>query len=380
MCTIKNSCHVPQFLIDTGATICTIRESLIPNKTAIDSTKLTRISGIGGKTRTVGTIELQLELSNHIWVQTFHVLPSGSEAPETPILGLSFLDELGALVNLEKRTLSLKVYGKQVHIPFDKDSRGVTLRVPRRCQFKCEVSIPDTTDRVVLPATLAPQVLLARAVVTPKDGKATILIVNASNREVVLHDFVPDTEPLSNYNIVKTKDAVRWSALKKRLNLGHLTERERALVEPLCKKYRDIFFMEGDKLTTTKIAKQHIRVKPDTEPVYKKPFRNPVYQKQLIREHIEKLRKQKVVEPCVSPWNAPLVLVPKKSLGPDVKRQYRVCIDYRGLNAFIEQDRFPLPNIQDFLDQLNNARYFTCMDLSQGYFQVELDAKSRPLG
>lgn len=71
--------------------------------------------------------------------------------------------------------------------------------------------------------------------------------------------------------------------------------------------------------------------------------------------------------------------MPKKKIDSDGKRQYRVCIDYHGLNAVIEQDRFALPNIQDLLDQLGHARYFTCMDLSQGYFQVELDKASRPL-
>lgn len=339
----------------------------------------TRITGIGGKTRTEGTIDITLELGAQSWVQTFHVLPHGSGAPDTPIIGLSFLEPLGAIVNLTKGTLSLTVNGQDVHIPFEKDSRGVTLRVPRRCQYKCEVPTSELTERVVLPTMLAPQVLLARSVVTPKNGMVTVLIANATDQDVEINDFVLDTEPLSDYEIVTKRGSVRWKTLQKRLKLSHLTPTEKALIEPLCKKYRDIFFMEGDRLTTTPIAKQHIRVKPGTEPVYKKPFRNPVHQKCLIQEHIAKLRQQRVVEPCISPWNSPLVLVPKKNPGPDGKRQYRVCIDYRGLNAVIEQDRFPLPNIQDLLDQLSQARYFTCMDLSQGYFQVELDAKSRPL-
>lgn len=45
-----------------------------------------------------------------------------------------------------------------------------------------------------------------------------------------------------------------------------------------------------------------------------------------------------VIEPCVSPQNAPLLLVPKKNKDTNGKRQNRVCIDYRGLNEVIEQD------------------------------------------
>lgn len=56
-----------------------------------------------------------------------------------------------------------------------------------------------------------------------------------------------------------------------------------------------------------------------------------------------------------------------------------MCIDYRGVNGVIEQDRYPLPNIQDLIDTLGKAKYFTCMDLSQGYYQVELDKDSRPM-
>ena len=91
------------------------------------------------------------------------------------------------------------------------------------------------------------------------------------------------------------------------------------------------------------------------------------------------MQENDIVEPTVSAWNSPIILVPKKD--PDAKgqKQYRVCIDYRGLNAVVEPDRYPLPNIHDLLDKLNNAKYFTCMDLSQGYYQAELEEASRPM-
>lgn len=124
-----------------------------------------------------------------------------------------------------------------------------------------------------------------------------MLIANANDCEVELKDLVVDTEPLTNYDVVTQQDSVRWATLRKQLKLDHLIPVERAMVEPLCKKYRDIFFVEGDKLTTTNIAKQTIRIKPDVEPVYKKPFRKPIHQRDLIREHISKERDRALRKP-----------------------------------------------------------------------------------
>ena len=53
------------------------------------------------------------------------------------------------------------------------------------------------------------------------------------------------------------------------------------------------------------------------------------------------------------------------------------CIDYRRLNAVTKKDVYPLPRISDILDTLAQAKYFSTLDLSAGYWQVELDEDSR---
>lgn len=79
-----------------------------------------------------------------------------------------------------------------------------------------------------------------------------------------------------------------------------------------------------------------------------------------------------LVEPSVSAWNSPLLVVSKK---PDEfgNKKYRAVIDYRNLNKCIQDDKFPLPNITYIIDRLGKATNFSCLDLSQGYYQVELD-------
>ena len=62
---------------------------------------------------------------------------------------------------------------------------------------------------------------------------------------------------------------------------------------------------------------------------------------------------------------------------PKKNGQLRFCIDYRRLNAITKKDVYPLSRIDDILDQLGKAKYFTSLDLASGYWQVKLAKESR---
>jgi len=97
----------------------------------------------------------------------------------------------------------------------------------------------------------------------------------------------------------------------------------------------------------------------DDEPIYIKNYRIPESQKEEIHRQVNKLIDDKIVEPAVSEYNSPLLLVPKKSLPGSATKRWRLVIDYRQINNKLLSDKFPLPRIDDILDQLGRARYFS---------------------
>ncbi|UYV61801.1 hypothetical protein LAZ67_1006658, partial [Cordylochernes scorpioides] len=88
-------------------------------------------------------------------------------------------------------------------------------------------------------------------------------------------------------------------------------------------------------------------------------------------KEVDTMLERKVIQPSESPWSAPVVLVKKKD------GTWRFCVDFRRLNHITKKDVYPLPRIDDVLDHLSSARYYSTMNLKTGYWQVEVDERDR---
>ena len=86
---------------------------------------------------------------------------------------------------------------------------------------------------------------------------------------------------------------------------------------------------------------------------------------------IQEMVEEEVVQESASPWASPVVLVRKKN------GTLRFCVDYRRLNAVTRKDTFPLPHIDDLLDQLSGKTIFTTLDAKRGYWQIRVQAESQ---
>ena len=93
---------------------------------------------------------------------------------------------------------------------------------------------------------------------------------------------------------------------------------------------------------------------------------------EVVRQ-LEDMQKSGIIQPSKSPWSSPVVIVRKR----DGTHSYRYCVDYCKLNTVTKADTFPLPRIDDLLDQLGQAKYFSLVDLASGYWQIRKSEESK---
>lgn len=164
---------------------------------------------------------------------------------------------------------------------------------------------------------------------------------------------------LSEIMSIDTTASVRFE-INPKLENSHL-DFISALVESSC--YEDHYQLSSPNIEL------NIRLTSDA-PFHCSPRRLSVAASESIREILERLLKQGVIRPSHSPYSSPVVLVKKKC------GALRMCVDYRALNKITARDNYPLPLIEDQIDSLHQKRYFTCLDLKDGFHHVRVAAGS----
>ena len=95
-------------------------------------------------------------------------------------------------------------------------------------------------------------------------------------------------------------------------------------------------------------------------------------QKNEIEKNIHELLVVGVTHPSTSPYSSPMVMVFKK------EGDWRMCLDFRELNQLTIKDNFPIPVIDDLLDELHGDEYFTKFDILLGYHQIRMKEEDIP--
>jgi hypothetical protein len=145
------------------------------------------------------------------------------------------------------------------------------------------------------------------------------------------------------------------------------TEKQNASARMLS-EFRDVFPDDLPKgLPPERFIEHKINLVPGAVPTLQHHRRMSPRDLDELREHLADLMDHGFIRESHSPYGAPVLFAKKAN---DTKRRF--CVDYRDINAKSVKDRYPIPRIDELLDRLQGAKYFSKLDLRSGYHQVRI--------
>jgi hypothetical protein len=130
-------------------------------------------------------------------------------------------------------------------------------------------------------------------------------------------------------------------------------------------EFKDVF-VTNNKLPPHRSYDHAIPLLPNSAPVNSKPYRYSPHHKDEIEKQVQELLADGLITPSTSPFASPVLLVQKKD------GTWRFCVDYRKLNTLTIKNRFPIPIVDEILDELAGSKFFTTLDTKAGYHQVRM--------
>ncbi len=142
----------------------------------------------------------------------------------------------------------------------------------------------------------------------------------------------------------------------------HLSPRQLTDLAQLQAAFADVFSPLPGR---TNLGQHHIETLPG-EVARSHPYRLPEHKKNVVQEELKAMLNLGVIEESHSDWASPIVLVPKTD------GSVRFCVDYRKVNAVSKFDAYPMPRVDELLDRLGAACFYSTLDLTKGYWQIPL--------
>ena len=125
-------------------------------------------------------------------------------------------------------------------------------------------------------------------------------------------------------------------------------------------------FQEITGLLPKRETMHSIVLTKEAEPVSVRPYRYPYHHKEEIERQVQHMMELGIIRHSSSAFSSPVILVKKKDAS------WCMCVDYRELNKVTIPDKYPIPVVEEHLDELHGAAYFLKLDLKSGYHQIRM--------
>lgn len=367
------------FLVDTQADVSILKINAMRQNFNIDTDNSIQLKGItDGYINSHGTQNIKLYFDNVQIKHQFHVVDNDFPIPSHGILGKDFIQKFKCNLDYGDMNFTIKTEKHTIIIPINFGPTNDNIAIPQRCEVFRIFKIKNFTETSFIEhQEISPGVFIANTIA--HDSTPIVRIINTNEEMAVITNTINNHTKLSNFNIYSMEatenNKNRADELKKTFSKNTPKDKLNTLLS-LCEQYTDIFTLQTDKMTTNNFYTQKLRTTDDI-PVYTKNYRIPHGQKEEVDRQVNRMIENDLIEPSVSPYNSPIILVPKKSTGPEKK--WRLCIDYRKVNKKLIQDKYPLPRMDVILDGLGRAKYFSTLDLFSGFHQIPIEEESREL-
>jgi len=136
-------------------------------------------------------------------------------------------------------------------------------------------------------------------------------------------------------------------------------------IAKILQTFQDVF-SEPKGLPPSRAHDHSIPLIEGDQPVLVRPYRYPYFQKEEIERIVQELLDSGVIRPSHSPFSSSVLLVQKAN------GTWRMCMDYQALNKVTVKDKFPIPLVDELLDELWGSRVFSKLDLRSGYHQIRV--------
>ena len=160
--------------------------------------------------------------------------------------------------------------------------------------------------------------------------------------------------------------------LLSKLPMSHLKKTQKTELNKVILANDQLFLLEEGELGTLNVPLVGIEV-TDARPVRTPMYRYPETSKEIISQMLEDMEARRIIEKSTSAWLSAIVLVNK----PDGSKQ--MCLDYRQVNTDLATDIYPLPRLNELVEQDSDQDFYTTLDLKEAYFQVTIHEHSKDI-